>query len=96
MIANSAVVAALVTFLLAAWIAGELSFLALFKVGLFRQHGTAIAIITGLVFLNLFAVCYSVARRIYLRETGRKLSLVDRQLSTSDTALPDLHEELKG
>ena len=39
MIANSAFLAGLTVFLVAAWLAGELSFLAPYKATLFRQHG---------------------------------------------------------
>ena len=42
MIKNTAFLAALTLFLLVAWLAGELSFLAPYKVALFRLHGTII------------------------------------------------------
>ena len=44
MIANVAFLAALTTFLAVAWLAGELSFLAPFKAGLFRHHGLTIGV----------------------------------------------------
>ena len=43
MVANVAFLAALTTFLVVAWLAGELSFLAPYKAGLFRHHGVVIA-----------------------------------------------------
>ena len=42
MIANVAFLAALTTFLAVAWLAGELSFLAPYKAGIFRHHGVTI------------------------------------------------------
>ena len=42
MLANVAFLAALTTFLGVAWLAGELSFLARFKGGIFREHGATI------------------------------------------------------
>lgn len=90
MIANSALLAALTVFLLAAWLAGELSFLAPYKGTLFRDYGWRIAGITLVVFLNLCAAYYSVARWLFLRDTGRKLLHLDRQLGTADAAIDDL------
>ena len=44
MVANVAFLAALTTFLAVAWLAGELSFLAPFKAGIFRNHGVTIGV----------------------------------------------------
>ena len=43
-----------------------------------------------LVFLNLCAAYYRAARWLFLRDTGRKLTHVDRQLIASE----GVHEEL--
>ena len=94
MVKNVAFLAALTVFLFGAWFAGELTFLARFKGLLFRQHGLAIAAGTLLLFFNLFAVYYAFARTLFLRDTGRKLQHLDRQLGTPDAALDDLSERL--
>ena len=94
MIANTAFLAALTTFLLAAWLAGELTFLAPYKTALFRMHGTFIAGMTLLLFLNLCAAYYVLARWFFLREMGRKLTHVDQQLIASDGVHEDLPPEL--
>ncbi len=93
MIQNPALLAALTVFLLAAWLAGELTFLAPYKVALFRYYGTTIAAGTLLVFLTLFALYYALARWLFLRETGRKLRHVDRQLIVSEGVHQDLPVE---
>ena len=93
MITNTAFLAALTLFLLAAWLAGELSFLAPYKVALFRLYGTVIVGGALLVFLNLCAIYYGLARWLFLRETGRKLSHVDRQLIASEGVHEDLPVE---
>jgi hypothetical protein len=94
MIANTAFLAALTVFLLAAWLAGELTFLAPYKVALFRLHGTFIAGAALIVFLNLCATYYLLARWFFLRETGRKLTHMDRDLIASDGVHEDLPPEL--
>jgi hypothetical protein len=94
MIANAAFMASLTTFLIVAWLAGELTFLAPYKAGLFRQHALWIVGAILVLFLNLCAGYYSIARRLFLREAGRKLSHLDGQLSTPDALLSDLQQDL--
>ena len=94
MIANTAFLAALTLFLLAAWLAGELSFLAPYKTALFRLHGPLIVGAMLVVFLNLCAVYYAVARWVFLRDTGRKLIHVDRELITSQGVHEDVPPHL--
>lgn len=94
MIANTAFLAALTLFLLVAWVAGELSFLSPYKATLFHLHGRFILEATLLVFLNLCAAYYGLARWFFLRETGRKLTHLDRQLMSSEGVREDLPSDL--
>lgn len=96
MIASAALLAALVVFLLAAWLAGELTFLAPYKATLFRRHVEVLGVGTLLLFLNLFALFYGISRWIFLRDAGRKLTHVDRQLGTADTVHEDLRPHVNG
>jgi hypothetical protein len=89
MIANSAFLAAVSLFLVTAWLAGELVFLAPYKATLFRHHGWLMGGLALVVFFNLCALYYSVARWLFLRDSGRKLLHLDRQLGTADAALDD-------
>jgi hypothetical protein len=95
MIQNTAFLAALTTFLLAAWLAGELIFLAPYKALLFRRHGVVIGVGTLLVFVHLSAFYYALARWLFLRDTGRKLTHVDQQISTAEGIHPDVREFLR-
>jgi hypothetical protein len=94
MMTNAAFGAALTVFLIAAWLAGEVSFLAPYKALLFRRHADLMGAGALLLFLNLCAIYYSVARWLFLRDTGRKLLHLDRQLATRDTALEDVRSYL--
>ena len=88
--------AALTVLLLAGWLAGKLRFLAPHKSRLFHLHAPLLGGVTLILFLNLCAIYYSVARWLFLRETGRKLLLhLDRQRATDDTAIEDLRPFLK-
>jgi hypothetical protein len=93
--ANAAFLAALTVFLLVGWIAGELRFLAPYKTLLFREHAALIGGVVLLLFLNLTATFYSVARWFFMRDTGRKLLHIDRQLATDDAVIEDLRSYLK-
>jgi hypothetical protein len=95
MVQNTAFLALLTVFLLVGWLAGEVRFLAPYKAGLFRLHGPLILGAILLVFLNLCAVYYALARWLFLRDAGRKLSHLDRQLTMRDTALEDLGQHLE-
>ena len=94
MIANSAFLAALTLFLMTAWLAGELAFLAPYRASLFSRHGWFLAAAALVVFFNLCALYYSVARWLFLRDSGRKLRHLDRQLGTPDAALEELGSHL--
>ncbi len=95
MIANAAFLAGITVFLAAAWLAGELSFLAPYKATLFRRHGALLGGVALVLFFNLFAFYYSVARWLFLRDAGRKLHHLDQQLGTPDAALDDLGSPLE-
>ena len=73
MIANVAFLAALTMFLAVAWLAGELSFLAPFKAGLFRQHGVTIGVGDPAAVPEPVRRVLQLARWLFLRDTGRKL-----------------------
>ena len=90
MIANTAFLAALTVFLLVAWLAGELTFLTPYKALLIRDHGRFILGAILVLFFNLSGIYYALARWLFLRDTGRKLTHLDRQLIASD----GVHEEL--
>jgi hypothetical protein len=91
MIANAAFLAGLTTFVLAAWLAAELSFLAPYKAAIFRTYGLHILAGVVLVFVNLLGTYYLIARWLFLRDAGRKLTHIDRQLRSA----PGLHDDLR-
>ena len=95
MVTNSAVLAALLMMLSLFWVAGETTFLAPYKRLLFAEHGVQIGVFLLVVFVNLFAGCYGMARVLFLKDTGHKLHHLDRQLVTRDTVLSDLTQRLE-
>jgi hypothetical protein len=94
MIANSAFLAAMVLMLIGFALLDALAFLAPYKGLIVRQHGDVIVGSAIVLFLNLFAGFYLAARGLFLKETGRKLAHVERQLRTGDAIVRDLSERL--
>ncbi len=95
MMANAAFLAALTVFLVTGWLASELTFLTPYKAGLFRLHGTFIVGAVVLLFFNLCAAYYGVARWLLLGDAGWKLRHLDHQLTTRDAVLDELGDHLK-
>ncbi len=94
MIANSAFLSAMIVLLLAFAVLGQVEFLAPYKhVILGRYLGVIVGALV-LVFLNIFACCYLAGRALFLKDTGRKLAHVERQLRTTDTIVRDLSDRL--
>lgn len=91
MIANAAFLAGLTTFVLAGWLAAELSFLAPYRAAIFRTYGLHMVVGVVLVFVNLLGTYYLIARWLFLRDAGRKLTHIDRQLRSA----PGLHDDLR-
>ena len=96
MIANAAFLSAMVLLLLAFSVLGPLQFLAPYKGLIVAQYLWVIVGALVIVFLNVFTLFYLVARGLFLKETGRKLAHVEKQLRTGDTILRDLSERLAG
>ena len=94
MIANAAFAAAMVLLLLAFIVMGDVSFLAPYKHLIFGPYLWWIVGFATVVFVNLFAVFYLTGRALFLKDTGRKLAHVEKQLHTGDTIIRDLSERL--
>jgi hypothetical protein len=94
MMANSAFLAAMVLMLITFFVAGQLSFLAPYKHLILRQYGSVILAALAILFFNLFAVFYLLTRSLFLKDTGRKLAHVEKQLRTGDSIVRDLSARL--
>ena len=94
MIGNSAFIAGMIL-LVATFVALEqVTFLAPYKRLLFDRYWGWMLAFAGVLYLNLFAGCYLLSRRLFLKETGRKLAHLERQLQSGDSIVRDLSERL--
>ena len=96
MVANSLFLTIAVLLALGFWLLGELKFFIPYKTVLFHEYGTAILVYLTTLFLNLFAAAFVLNRKFFLKDTGRKLSHLDKQLHVGQTEVraPSLEEEL--
>jgi len=75
------------------WLMDQLRFMARYKGVLFQAYGPTILIFLSVLFLNLFAGVLAVSRRFFLKNTGRKLSHLDKQFQVSRADMPVLPNE---
>ena len=65
----------------------RLRFLAPYREMIFRDYGWAICLYAVLLFANLFATFFFLARKFFLKHTGQKLVYVDKQLRIGEDDL---------
>ncbi len=93
MIANALFITIALLLALGFWLMGELRIFVPYKNVLFHEYGsTAVGYVTGL-FANLFAATFTLIRKFFLKDTGRKLSHLDKQLHQGESELPALWRE---
>lgn len=88
MIANALFVVIALLLALGFWLMGELKFFIPYKAVLLHESGQTILIYLAILFLNLFAATLALIRKFFLKDTGRKLFHVDKQLHIGETELP--------
>ena len=94
MIANSAFLAAMIM-LVGVFLVGEqLVFLAPHKRLIFEHYRWPILWTLVVVFLNVFCTIYLIGRALFLKDTGRKLTHIDKLLQSPDTVMRDLSDRL--
>jgi hypothetical protein len=94
MVRTSAFITAFVMAVCCIWLLGELSFLAPYRDPILYGYGRKIAVLCGLFALNLFGLIPAVNRRLFLRDTGRKLVHIEKQLRTGSSISEELTERL--
>ena len=94
MIANALFAATALLLALLFSLTGQLRFLAPYRLLLIQQYGTTILLALSVLFVNLTALFFTLGRRFFLKDTGRKLAHFDRELNAGRTAMPPhLHRE---
>jgi len=87
MLANATLFAFISFVALAVILMERLKFLIPFKPYIFQTYGQDIGIYALILFLNVFALFFTVFRRFRLKNTGQKLLHLDKQVKTGQSAL---------
>ena len=75
------------------WLMDQLKFMAPYKSVLFHEYGTTILIAVTVLFVNVFGAALLMQRKFFLKDTGRKLSHLDRQFQVRQIEMPLPEEE---
>jgi hypothetical protein len=94
MIANSIFAASMVWLAIAMYLISELSFLAPYRDFIFTQYTGPVLLFSAVLFLNIAAVAYTINRKIFLKDTGRKLAHIEKQLRTGSSISAELTDRL--
>jgi hypothetical protein len=95
MIANALLITIAILLALGFWLMGELRFFVPYKLVLWRAYATSILAYVGILYVNVFAAAFVLNRKFFLKDTGRKLSHLDKQLHVGqiDVNAPSFKEE---
>ena len=70
------------------WLLDQLKFMAQYRAVLYHAYSLPIVIFVGVLSVNLFGGALAIGRRFFLKNTGRKLSHLDKQFNTTHSDLP--------
>ena len=88
MIANVLLITLAILLALGFWLMGELRFFVPYKLVLWHAYSTPILGYVGILSVNVFAAAFVLIRKFFLKDTGRKLSHLDKQLHVGEIDVP--------
>jgi hypothetical protein len=89
MLANAVFVATLLFLALGFWLAHSLHFLTPWRDLIFHRYLQSIAVYCGLLFANILGLTIWIERKFFLRDTGRKLKHLDREIHSGHSELSE-------
>jgi hypothetical protein len=92
MASNALLVTIALLLALGFWLLGQLKFLIPYRQVLFHDYATILLLWLAILFVNVFAAVYALERKFFLKDTGRKLSHLDRQVLQGQFPLPSPSE----
>jgi Na+/phosphate symporter len=88
MIANALLLTIAVLLAYGFWLMDQLKFMAPYKAAIFNAYGNVLLVSAAVLFLNVFAAFLAINRRFFLKDTGRKLSHLDKQFNVGQAEMP--------
>ena len=95
MIAKSLLSATVVCLGLFFWVLSECHFLIPYRDLIVFRYGWTVAAYFSCLFLNVVAISYLIGRTLFLKDTGRKLAHLERQVRTGSSISDELSERLR-
>jgi hypothetical protein len=95
MIKNALFITAVIFIALLLFLLEECRFLVPYRMLLIYKYGTTIVVFLGALFLNVFTAVYLVCRKVFLKDTGRKLVHLDNQMRHGSSILDELSQYLE-
>ena|SRR5215831_14643246 len=95
MIGNTVCATTVIFLALALYLMQECRFLIPYRHVIFVKYGWHLAGFGVALFINLFAAIYVLGRKLFLKDTGRKLAHLEKQLRSGQSISEELSERLK-
>ena len=89
MLANAVFVATLLFLALGFWLAHSLHFLTPWRDLIVHRYLQSIALYCALLFANILGLTIWIERKLFLRDTGRKLKHLDREIHSGQSELSE-------
>jgi hypothetical protein len=70
------------------WLLDQLKFMARYRAVLFHSYSAVLLLALGILFVNVFGAALLLQRKFFLKDTGRKLSHLDRQFQVRQIEMP--------
>ena len=94
MIGNTLLATTVISLALAFFLMEECRFLIPYRHLIFVKYGGVLALFGAAFFVNVFAAVYIACRKIFLKDTGRKLAHLEKQLRTGASISEELSRRL--
>ena len=95
MVANAFFASTVICMALGLFLLQECQFLIPYRRLLVEKYGAHIALFAAAFFLNLLAAIFAICRKVFLKDTGRKLAHLEKQLRTGPSISEELSQRLK-
>ena len=77
------------------WLLQECRFLIPYRHLLWVKYSSTIALFVSVLFVNVFAAIHTACRKLFLKDTGRKLAHVEKQVRSGSSISEELSRRLK-
>jgi hypothetical protein len=93
MFANALIISVCFMLALLFYLMGELKYLIPYRDMIWQHYAWPISVYAMVLFLNLYAASYLFMRKLFLKDTGKKLRQIDRQLRIEHARLTQIHDD---